>query len=347
MFQLNPRTELILKLLEKASLAISELLSKIHDKGFDISKVTLNRDLRMLIQESLVSTEGEGKTIRYKLSSKYKLLRNVNFAEYFSIDSDDRRIQEGFDFDLFNNLSNIFSKSEELQLDTLNKQYLSNIKKSSQTIYRKELERLVIELSWKSSRLEGNTYTLLDTERLIKERIESKGHSKEEATMILNHKAALDYIIKNQKLFTKIDIKKILKIHSLLVKDLDIASGLRNKKVGIIGTKYKPLANEADIKRAIQLLCKTINTENSPPAKALISLAMISYIQAFQDGNKRTARILATAILLAHNYCPLSYRNVDEYDYKKCLILFYEQNSIVHFKKLFMQQFEFSVKEYF
>ncbi len=347
MFIANERTHLILKLLSKSPLAISEILERVLDKGFKITKITLNRDLRLLIQENLIEMQGTGRQVVYKLSSKYKLVRDINFTEYFSVDSDDRKVQEEFDFNLFDALSGIFSEAEQLSLDNLNKQYQSNLRKISPTLYRKELERLIIELSWKSSKLEGNTYTLLDTERLIKEKIESKGHDKEEAIMILNHKVALDYIIENQKLFTNIDIKKVQKIHSLLTKDLNITSGFRNTKVGIIGTKYKPLTDQADIKIAMQLLCKTINAERHPLAKALISLAMISYIQGFQDGNKRTARILATGILLAYGYCPLSYRNVDEYDYKKCLLLFYEQNNIVHLKKLFKDQFAFSVKEYF
>jgi Fic family protein len=221
------------------------------------------------------------------------------------------------------------------------------VSKSSQTILRKELERLVIELSWKSSRLEGNTYTLLDTEKLIKEKIESKGHPREEAIMILNHKKALDYVLERKKLFQTINTGKIQKIHSLLVKDLDVQLGFRNKKVGIIGTKYKPLNKRADIRKAVNSLCKIINEEKYPLTKALLAIAMLSYIQAFEDGNKRTARILSTAILLAYDYCPVSYRNVDEYDYKKALILFYEQNNIVFLKKLFIEQFRFSVNEYF
>lgn len=345
--QLDERSKFILKVLEKSQFTIAELLEKLHKADFKLTKVTLNRDLRLLIEEGLISVEGEGRSTRYKLSPKYKLFKHVDFAEYFYVDSDDRTVQEEFDFHLLNDLAGIFPETEQIKLDEINDKYKSNVKKTSQTLYRKELERLIIELSWKSSKLEGNTYTLLDTERLIKEKIETKGHSKEEAIMILNHKTALDYIIKNQKLFTKIDINKIQKIHSLLVSELDIPAGFRTKKVGIIGTKYKPLAKEADINKAMQLLCQTINAEKYPLAKALIAIAMISYIQAFQDGNKRTARILATGILLAHGYCPLSYRNVDEYDYKKCLLLFYEQNNIVYLKRLFMEQFKFSVNEYF
>lgn len=95
-----------------------------------------------------------------------------------------------------------------------------------------------------------------------------------------------------------------------------------------------------------QLVTSIENTAN-PIEKALISVLMISYIQPFEDGNKRTGRILANAILHANNYCPLSYRSVDETEYKKAVILFYETNSLCYFKELFTEQFKFAVEQYF
>ncbi|MBU4057052.1 Fic family protein, partial [Patescibacteria group bacterium] len=81
--------------------------------------------------------------------------------------------------------------------------------------------------------------------------------------------------------------------------------------------------------------------------KAVIAMILIAYIQPFEDGNKRTSRLTGNAILMAHDICPLSYRNMDEVEYKKAVILFYEQNNIGYFKKLFIEQFEFAVKNYF
>lgn len=343
----SERDKLILKFIAVNPASATEILEKLHSKNFKITKITLNRDLNKLEKENLITKEGEGRATKYKLSNKYRIYREIKFAEYFSIDPDDRKVQEEFNFEIYPDLLEIFSKTEKEKLEKLNQEYQKNIANSTPTILKKELERLVIELSWKSSKLEGNTYTLLDTEKLIKESIESQGHSHEEAVMILNHKKALDYIIKNKKDFKKIDTEKIQKLHSLLVKDLKIQTHFRKKKVGIIGTKYKPLAEQKKIELAVKELCKAINKEKYPLAKALIAVAMISYIQAFEDGNKRTARILATALLLAHDYCPLSYRNVDEYDYKKAIILFYEQNNITFIKQLFTEQFEFAVNEYF
>ncbi len=74
---------------------------------------------------------------------------------------------------------------------------------------------------------------------------------------------------------------------------------------------------------------------------------LLSYIQAFVDGNKRVARIISNAVLIAHGYCPLSFRSVESIDYKKAMLIFYEQNNVSAFKKIFMDQFEFAVNTYF
>ena len=90
-----------------------------------------------------------------------------------------------------------------------------------------------------------------------------------------------------------------------------------------------------------------VNHKNNVFEKALLILVLISYIQPFADGNKRTARIVSNAILLNNKYCPLSFRTVDSIDYKKAMLLFYEQNNVTSFKKIFVEQFEFAVKTYF
>ena len=202
---------------------------------------------------------------------------------------------------------------------------------------KKEYERLLIELSWKSSQIEGNTYSLLDTETLIKENIEAKGHKKEEAIMILNHK---DY-------FKTITLKKIEELHAILTMGLGVTKGLRKSPVGITGTNYKPLSNQLQIRDAVEKLINAINSIDNVVEKALITVIMISYIQPFEDGNKRTGRILANAILFANGYCPLSYRSISETEYKKAVVIFYENNSINYFKELFINQYKFAVEKYF
>jgi Fic family protein len=341
---LNRRQELILKRLERSSCAIDELWDYVKTKGFDDSKVTINRDLKELLELGFIARTGKARATQYKISTRYSIFREINFGEYFSVESDDRSILENFNFEIFDNLADIFTDKEKLEFELLHKRFLA--RKIDKGIRKRELERIIIELCWKSSKMEGNTYSLLDTERLIKEHIESSGKSKEESIMILNHKKALDYVLKNKSKFKKISFNEIIKIHEILTKGLDIKSGIRKSKVGILGTKYKPLAGEDLITKALKHTIKLLNNENFIIAKAFLALLLLSYIQAFVDGNKRTARILSTAILLAYDYCPISYRNVDEFEYKKFLILFYEQNNVFYFKKLFKKAYEFSIQEY-
>jgi Fic family protein len=133
----------------------------------------------------------------------------------------------------------------------------------------------------------------------------------------------------------------------LLVKDLNISRNIRNNRVGISGTNYKPLDNEFQIREALEDMCKLINSKENIFEKALWVLVLISYIQPFSDGNKRTARIISNAILINNNYCPISFRTIESIEYKKAMLVFYEQTNINPFKRVFMNQFEFAVNTYF
>lgn len=345
--KITSRQKSILDFLEKhPNFGRSEIQKEIG--GYTFTKITLIRELNSLIKAGLVSASGVGRAKVYRPAFEHSLIKFVNLKDYFAKDVDERTgIQRTLNFDIFDELKEILSKEEQTKIDDLNKNYLSTIKKIDKSLYMQELERFIIELSWKSSKIEGNTYTLLETERLIKESIEARGHDRDEAVMILNHKKAFDLILKNKKSFARLDLGDIQNLHRNLVKDLNVEIGFRHYAVGITGTAYKPIDNQWQIKEAMEKTVKLVNQTNNPFEKALITALLIAYIQPFVDGNKRTGRMLANALLLAHDYCPLSYRAVDEIEYKEALILFFETNNLFHFKRLFMDQFEFSVKNYF
>ena len=233
------------------------------------------------------------------------------------------------------------------KLSALQKTYENNLSQISEFEYKKELERLAIDLSWKSSQIEGNTYSLLETERLLKEKETASGKTREEAGMLLNHKDAIDFIIENPDYLIPLTVSKIEDIHSLLIKELAIDRNIRKRRVGISGTNYRPLDNEFQIRETLINMCDLVNGKNDVFEKALLTLALISYIQPFVDGNKRTARIVSNAILMNNKYCPISFRTVDSVEYKKAMLLFYEQNNITVFKEIFINQFEFAVDTYF
>lgn len=322
-----------------------------HDSyRVEIGYATLKRELQKLISENLVTASGKGKGTKYQISDVYELLRAIEVENYFQQEIDERKIRDSFNHSLIAEVlptASIFTQDEMEQLNHLQKIFAGKISRLSESGYKKEMERLAIDLSWKSSQIEGNTYSLLETERLLKEKETAAGKTKDEATMLLNHKEALDFIVANPTYVSPLTRAGIEDIHSLLIKELGVDRNLRRRSVGISGTNYKPLDNEFQIIEAMEDLCVTINQRENVFEKALLVLVLISYIQPFADGNKRTARIISNAILMNNNFCPLSFRTVDSLEYKKAMLIFYEQNNIHAFKKIFINQFEFAVNTYF
>lgn len=313
-----------------------------------ISKPTLIRDLTKLLGKKLIKVRGKGKNTKYYPFSENPLLRVFDIDQYFAVEPDERTgVKKRFDFGIFNHLGNLFSPIEVEKLNKARKSFNNQTKRLSPDVLKKELERFVIELSWKSSKIEGNTYTLLETETLIKESRHAKGRSKEEAIMILNHKSAFEQILRNKLKFRKLTTSQINQLHNYMVKGLNITPGIRKYAVGITGTVYQPLDNEFQIREALEKLVQIINQNTKPLEKVLIANTMISYIQPYSDGNKRTGRMLTNALLLTNDYYPLSYRSIDEDEFKKALILFYEQNSLYHLKRLFIEQLLFAFDTYF
>ena len=331
---------------DKIEVSVSDILSFL---SVDIDRKTLQRDLKELEEKLLISKKGMGKSTIYSLSTSHEILKEVDVEKYFSIPYIKREIKKSFNFEIFKILEgDIFTVEEKEKLENLQREFVKNFSKyDSQTLINKEFERIMIEFSWKSSEIEGNTYSLLSTEALIRDNIKEEGKTKEETQMILNHKDAFNEAIQNKQRFLKLDYSDIEYIHGVLTKDLDISRNIRNGVVGIVGTKYKPLENSFQIKEVLQEMTNLINKKNSFFEKVFLSLILISYIQAFEDGNKRTARMISNALLLANNSIPLSYRIVDVKEYKKASLLFYEINNISYFKQIFIEQFEDAVNNYF
>lgn len=314
------------------------------------SVITLRRSLQHLVAQGLLNRIGELKGSRYAVSPGFSVLSSIDLGDYFSQEIDDRTIQASFNLDLIRETLKyltLFTESESALLQVLQEKHKANTAKLSEEGYKKELERLAIDLSWKSSQIEGNTYSLLETERLLKDKETAAGKTKDEAIMLLNHKEAIDFIIQNPTYINPLTVSSIEDIHSILAKELPIFRNIRNSRVGISGTNYTPLDNEYQIREALEQMCQLVNTKQDVFEKALLVLVLISYIQPFTDGNKRTARIISNAILLKNGYCPISFRTIDSLEYKKAMLVFYEQTNIYPFKQIFMGQFEFAVNTYF
>ena len=314
------------------------------------SDSTMKRLLSAAVKEGNVETVGRGPATKYKLTPQAHVTMPLDLATYFDKDIDEREVQESFNFDLIRDVLpkvGIFTKEELAVLTAAQKEFEKNTEGMTDLEYRKEMERLGVDLSWKSSQIEGNTYSLLETERLLKDKQTASGKTKEEAIMLLNHKDALDFVLDVPDYLKELSVHRIEDIHSILTKELGVDRNIRHRRVGITGTNYRPLDNEFQIREALEDTCTLVNGKDNVFEKALLTLVLLSYIQAFVDGNKRTARITSNAILIANGYCPISFRTVDSIDYKKAMLMFYEQNNIAAFKKIFIEQFLFAVKTYF
>ena len=314
------------------------------------SDSTMKRLLSAAVKEGNIETTGRGPATKYKLTPQAHVTMPLDLASYFDKDIDEREVQESFNFDLIRDVLpkvEIFTKEELEVLNDAQMEFEKNTEGMTELEYRKEMERLGVDLSWKSSQIEGNTYSLLETERLLKDKQTASGKTKEEAIMLLNHKDALDFVLDIPDYLKELSVHRIEDIHSILTKELEVDRNIRHRRVGITGTNYRPLDNEFQIREALEDTCTLVNGKDKVFEKALLTLVLLSYIQAFVDGNKRTARITSNAVLIANGYCPISFRTVDSIDYKKALLMFYEQNNIAAFKKIFIEQFLFAVKTYF
>ena len=323
----------------------AELMEKL-DLG--IKDTQVKGLLSVCVKDGLVRTEGKARAVRYFITPKAQLLRTIDLDSYYAVA--DRSVQTSYNFQLIREelpAIDIFTTDERKFLEDRENAFRARMKDMPQEIYLKEMERLGIDLSWKSSEIEGNTYTLLETVNLLKDKIEATGKKREEAIMLLNHKEALKAIVERPDWFKTISLARIEDVHSVLIEGLGVERNLRHIRVGISGTNYRPLDVEAQIREAIDDMCALVNGKDDPYEKALLTLLLIAYIQPFADGNKRTSRLMSNAQLIANGVCPLSFRTVAANDYRAALLLFYEQNNISAFKRMFLEQVEFAVREYF
>lgn len=208
--------------------------------------------------------------------------------------------------------------------------------KNQQTIMTpKDLEHLTVELSWKSSALEGNTYTLLDTQLLLVEGVKAKNRTEFETQMILNHKNAVAFIIENKELFKdSLAFSTLEELHKIIGYNLGIEKGVRKKLVKITASNYVPLADPRKLREYADMVLGIISRAKSPFVRALLALALVPYLQIFEDGNKRTGRMLANALLIASIGNGFSLRKVSPRQLALAYLSFYEFNSVASLSKI-------------
>ena len=209
------------------------------------------------------------------------------------------------------------------------------LKKQNELMTAKDLEYLTVELSWKSSALEGNTYTLLDTQLLLLEGVKAKNRTEFETQMILNHKNAIAFIVKNKELFEdKVAFSTLEELHKIIGYNLGIKKGIRKKLVKITASNYIPVANPSQLREYTDVVLAVISRTHAPFARALLALAFIPYLQIFEDGNKRAGRMMANALMISAIGSGFSLRKVSPRQLALAYLSFYEFNSIAALSKI-------------
>lgn len=217
------------------------------------------------------------------------------------------------------------------------------------TYAREIMNRLLIDLSWASSRLEGNTYSRLDTERLIEFGQSAKGKDLQETQMILNHKAAIEMLVEEVEA-VGFNSFTFLNLHALLSENLlsdDSASGrLRRRPVEISGTTFHPLALPQVLEECFHLLLQKATAIPDPFEQAFFVMVHLPYLQPFEDVNKRVSRIGANIPLFRSNLCPLSFVDIPEAAYVEGILGVYEFNQVDLLKDVFAWAYERSCQRY-
>ena len=217
------------------------------------------------------------------------------------------------------------------------------------TFARHVFERLLIDLAWSSSRLEGNTYSRLDTENLLERGQRAAGKDARETQMILNHKNAIEMLVDGAQ-----DIRfnryTLLNLHAALSENLlsnpEDEGRIRHAEVGVTGTTFIPLSIPQKLTELFDLLLTTADAIPDPFEQAFFVMVHLPYLQPFIDVNKRTSRLAANIPLITQNLCPLSFVEVPERTYIEGTLGVYELNRTALLRDLFVWAYERSASRY-
>lgn len=322
---------------ESEPISLFDLLGKL---GKEYTERSLRRWLTDMIKEGIVEKIG------HKRATKYRVIQHTNQNNSthgcFSsrsikiIDKIRRPIYERMPVSYDESWINSYSPNQTFYIPSKLRSQLLKAGKRSQnqdpagTYAREIFNRLLIDLSYNSSRLEGNTYSWNDTERLLLKGVSAKDKMNEETIMILNHKEAIRYLVDTAP---KLEITKesICTLHFLLADGLiesHYTGKLRNMGVRIGGSTYIPFENIKKLDSHLEQITKKAAQIDDPYEQSLFLLIHISYLQAFIDVNKRTARLSANIPLIKNNLVPLSFNYVNREDYTSAIIAIYELQNV-------------------
>ena len=338
----------------------------------DINRRTLQRRLKHLQKNKRVTTEGKSIALRYKPARGVNITAKPRISDstikdeaeiYIPLSQEGSLIrdlvrqplvqrqpvgyQRSFLGEYEPGVTFYLSRSLRSQLHEMG--HTPARKHPAGTYAREILNRLLIDLSWASSRLEGNTYNRLDTRNLIEFGQAAKGKDILETQMILNHKAAIEMLIEEADQvgfnpFTFLNLHAILSENLLL--DEDACGRLRRRPVDISASTFLPLAMPQVLEESFGILLQKASIIPDPFEQAFFIMVQLPYLQPFEDVNKRVSRLGANIPLIQNNLCPLSFVDVPRQAYIDGTLGVYEFNQIDLLRDVFVWIYERSCQRY-
>lgn len=347
---------------------------QIADALKEIPQRTLQRWLKRLVEEGKLTQDGKGRAARYRLP---KALKETEAAlgrqaqpeqakseeEVVPLCAESKKIREylrqpssarkavGYNRQFLDG----YRPNTSFYLTLKEREHLAEVGKTTTQIeaagtYAKQiLNRLLIDLSWNSSRLEGNTYSLLDTRRLIEFGEETQGQNRLEAQMILNHKDAIAFLVSAAD---EIGFNRytILNLHGILAQNLlpdEAAPGrLRRIAVGIEKSGFHPLEVPQLIEECFNQVLATAQAIQDPFEQSFFAMVQLPYLQPFDDVNKRVSRLAANIPFIKENLSPLSFTDVPRSTYTEAILGVYELNKVDLLKDVFIWTYKRSAERY-
>ena len=345
-------------------LTLAELLSA----HIGIARRTAQRLIAKLIENHQVSAMGEGRARRYFRADTHpqngtSATAEEGFPFYIPMSADSLDILAYIDqlpkarkpvgyqrefLDAYRpNETWYLSESLRRQLHKMGR--TADEDRPAGTYSRAILNRLLIDLSWASSHLEGNTYSRLDTRELIEHGKAARGKAAIDTQMILNHKTAIELLVEN------IDIAEfnrytLMNLHSALAENLlpnpADEGRIRQHAVDIGKSVYRPLSTPQQIEDALEVLLGKANQIRDPFEQSFFMMVQLPYLQPFADINKRTSRLAANLPLFRANLCPLTFLDVPEQAYSRATLGVYEMTRVELLRDLYVWAYERSTQEY-
>lgn len=355
--------------IHREGIGIDALLQAIDE---NMSRRTLQRRLALLISQDRIQTSGESRALRY-LSTPFVMETSIqqhkNDANQASSEvyvptspkgdaikayvRQPRQLRSpvGYKMEFLEqyhpNQTTYLPQSLRDQLHALGR---SPAKQTpAGTFARDILNRLLIDLSWASSQLEGNTYSRLDTERLIEFGQVAEGKDALETQMILNHKDAIEYLVHDPE-HANLTPDTIIALHAFLsdglMADPSACGRIRRRAVEIGSSVYLPIALPQRLEELFGIVIQMAAEIQDPFEQAFFLMVHLPYLQPFEDVNKRVSRLAANIPFIRHNLCPLSFIDVPQQAYVDAMIGVYELNRIELLRDVFVWAYERSCQQY-